>query len=72
MSSTTEEFYVETKNDSNEMEERIIVISKTELTEADVITGMNMLTLQLKYLIKVEQVTKLESGWSMHYYSFLF
>lgn len=37
------------------MEERIIIVSKDTLVEADVITGANVITLQNKYLIRIDR-----------------
>ena len=54
--STTEEFCVEIENENNKKEERIIIISKDSLTEADVISGIDVLKLLLKYLIRVEEL----------------
>src|SRR5207249_1680076 len=44
-------------DDKGDTDSRIIVLSRDSLVEADVITGVNVLTLALKHLVRVEDVT---------------
>ncbi len=48
---------METINEKGQSDPRIIVLSKDSLVEADVITGVNVLTLSLKHLIRIEDIT---------------
>lgn len=41
---------------SAEGEERIVVVSKDEIVEADVITGVNIWKLQLRHLTRIQPI----------------
>eukprot|EP01119_Soliformovum_irregulare_P000176 TRINITY_DN10127_c0_g1_i1.p1 TRINITY_DN10127_c0_g1~~TRINITY_DN10127_c0_g1_i1.p1 ORF type:complete len:1018 (+),score=363.99 TRINITY_DN10127_c0_g1_i1:80-3133(+) len=56
----TEDFFVETFNLKNELEERIVILTKDTLTEADVITGINVVQLPLKQLVRIQLVPRVE------------